>query len=90
VSKTAKTINTVHNNTAFTPAVLATLPVIGTAVNKWRGRNITLYGHPSDASRLVSVGVTFDGTMTVIADESRDEWATALDYASRGKVYVSE
>mgnify|MGYP000367212845 CR=1 FL=1 len=92
MSKTAKTktTNTTHNNTPFTAEVLATLPVLGTTVNKWRGRTIALYGHPTDPERLVSVGVTFDGSMTVVADESRAEWATALDYAARGKVYTSE
>ncbi len=86
---TAAPTNTLYNNTPFTAAELAALPVLGTTVNMWRGRTITLYGHPTDPARLVSVGVFLDGSTTVIADESRDEWATALDYAARGKVYTS-
>lgn len=89
MTKTAKTTNTVHNNTAFTTAELAALTVIGTTINHWRGRNITLYNHPTDPARVVSVGVTFNGDTTVVCDDARDDWATAIAYAAAGKVYVT-
>lgn len=71
-------------------AQIGTFPLLGETVNKWRQRNILLYAHPSEAQSLVSVGTTFDGALTVAAVEPRESWIVALDYASRGKVYVSE
>lgn len=78
-----------HNNTAFSLEQLEALPILGTTINNWRQRHITLRQHPTDPSRLISVGVTFNGRMTVYADELRSEWATALDYIAQGKVYIS-
>ena len=66
------------------------MTVIGATVSKWRERNITLLEHPLDPGKVISVGVTFDGRMTVIAEEPRTAWATALAYIASGKVYVSE
>ena len=87
---TKPVIPVVHNNTNVVAEDLANLPILGFAVNKWRGRRITLRAHPSDESRLISVGETFCGTMIVICDEEKSAWSVELDYASRGKVYVSE
>lgn len=80
----------VHNHTHYTLAEIRTFPKLGTTVNKWRGRNIDLYQHPSRADHVISVGITFDGEMTVVVSEPKTDWATALDYAAHGKVYVSE
>lgn len=80
---------TTHNNTTLTVAEVDALPVIATTVNNWRGRNIKLRQHPSDSGRVISDGTTFNGLMRVIADDLRADWSTALDYASHGKVYVS-
>ena len=79
-----------HNNTNLTEAQIRELPVLGRTVNKWRQRDITLLAHPTDPDRLISVGTTFDGAMTVICDDERLMWSVALDYIARGKVYVSE
>lgn len=79
-----------HNNTPFTWDEIASMPVIGTTVNNWRGRHITLRQHPHWPDSVVSVGVTFDGAMTVAAVEEKSDWAVALEYASRGKVYTSD
>ena len=87
--KTKKTKTATHNNTTSTLETINALPVIGETVNNWRQRRITLRSHPTDPARLISVGATFDGSMVVIADDARKDWATALDYASRGKVYTS-
>lgn len=81
----------VFNRTGFTLESVRALPLLGRAVSKWRQRNIELYQHPTDENLVVSVGTTFDGKMMVVADdETKDSWATALEYAGRGKVYVSD
>lgn len=46
--------------------------------NNWRQRNIVLYEHPRDAGKVISDGVTFDGSMRVISEESREDWAREL------------
>lgn len=79
-----------QNNTSFPVQEIEKFPVLGKTVNKWRQRNITLYAHPSNPDRLISVGITFDGTRTIICDEEKKQWTVALEYASLGKVYVSE
>lgn len=77
-----------HNSTCFSDEEIAKLKLIGRVVNNWRQRNVNLYEHPSDPNSLISEGITFDGQMRVICDESRQEWATALDYIAHGKVFV--
>ena len=78
------------NNTGFTPELIGTLPVIGQTVNTWRQRVVELREHPVDPDRLITVGYAFAGNMTVVADEPRSSWTTALDYIAHGKVYTSE
>lgn len=80
----------IHNNTTLSMEEIVQLPLIGATVNKWRQRNITLLALPTNPDRLISVGVTFDGKTTIICEEPRCDWATALDYIAHGKVYVSE
>lgn len=65
------------------------LAYIGRTVNKWRGRTIALYQHPTLPDHVISVGRTFDGALVVIASELKSDWATALDYIEHGQVYVS-
>ena len=79
----------IYNNTPYDADTLATLPVLGETVNMWRQRRITLYAHPSDPARVISIGRTSDGRTIVIADEDRASWATALDYIAHDKVYTS-
>ena len=74
---------TTHNNTSFAnieQQIAGLLHPIKRGRNNWRGRDIVLYEHPTDPSRLISDGTTFDKSMRVIADESRDEWARELSH----------
>lgn len=80
----------IHNNTQLSIEEIGRLPVLGKTVSKWRQRNITLRQHPTKEDYVISVGVTFDGTMMVISEEPKCAWTVALEYASRGKEYVSE
>lgn len=79
-----------RNNTTYPATMISTLPVIGQTINKWRGRVVILHEHPYDADRLISVGYAFDGSGTVVCDDPRSAWATALDYIAHGNVYTSE
>ena len=81
---------TVHNHTAWSLDQIAHFPKLATTVNKWRGRTIALYGHPDDATLVISVGTSFDRTLCVVSVETQHSWATALAYAAHGKIYVSE
>lgn len=80
----------VYNNTKYSNDEILSFPVIGYTASKWRQRNICLREHPEDPTRLISDGITFDESMRVIADESKEEWAIALEYIEQGKVYTSE
>lgn len=80
----------VYNNTTYSKEVIEQLPLIGETVSKWRQRNIKLLKHPNDETRLISVGTNFDNSQTVVSDDDRKDWATALDYIAHGKVYVAE
>jgi len=79
----------IHNNTEFELDVIAGFKLLGTTVNKWRERDIKLYQHPKKPDHVISDGITFDGKLRVIADETKLCWATALMYAERGEVYIS-
>ena len=85
-----KKAQAVYNRTSLTAEQIDSLPVIGETVSNWRQRNIVLRQHPTDENRLISVGTTFDKSMVVIADESRKDWQTALDYIGMGQIYVSQ
>lgn len=80
----------IHNNTQFSIEEILRMSVIGNVVSKWRQRNITLRQHPTKEDHVVSVGVTFNETVMVLSEEPKCAWTVALEYASRGKVYVSE
>jgi hypothetical protein len=80
----------VCNNTPLSLDQVAALPILGRTRNNWRQRDIVLHAHPTDGERLISVGTTFDGMLTVIGDEPKSDWAIALDYAAHGKVYVRD
>jgi hypothetical protein len=79
-----------HNHTPFSVNQIKSFQYLGRTVDKWRGRNVALYQHPSESDSVVTVGVTFDNSMTVVCVDKKTDWTTALDYAEHGKVYVSE
>jgi hypothetical protein len=79
----------IHNHTRWTAEQIAAMPVVATSVNNWRRRNITLHQHPEQPDSVLSVGITFDGKMKVIAEEGKVLWMRALDCASRGEVEIT-
>lgn len=81
---------TVYNNTTFKVEEIASFKLLGMTKSMWRGRNIALYQHPTEADKVVSHGTTFDKKMIVIAVDNKSDWKTALDYIAHGKVYISE
>ena len=74
-------MDTTFNHTELSLDEVAQLAVLKTGRNLWRQRNIRLYQHPHDASLVISDGIAFDGSMRVIAVETRDDWARELDAA---------
>jgi hypothetical protein len=81
---------TIYNNTNFTDEEISNFPVIGKTINNWRQREIEIRTHPTDGTKVITIGTTFNGNMIVIADEDRTGYTTALEYIARGKVYVSQ
>jgi|GEM_PF-3764678 len=59
---------------------IAKLPVIKVIRNNWRQRTITLYQVPN-TSIVYSVGVTYDGTRTIVCEDHIDDWARELAMA---------
>ena len=66
------------NNTSLTLREITSSQRLFTARNNWRCRNIVVYAHPRNPYRVISVGVSFDQRLTVICDESRDQWGVQL------------
>lgn len=54
------------------------LKKIGTYRNNWRERDVTLYEHPTDAARVISVGVGIHNGKEVVCDESRADYRRQL------------
>jgi hypothetical protein len=65
---------TVYNNSDESWDTIKGLKLIGKTVNKWRGRNINLFEHPTNPDNVIAVGTTFDGKMTVVTDDPRHDW----------------
>jgi hypothetical protein len=79
----------VFNNTSHTQEQIEAMLYLGQTISEWRQREILLYQAPNP-DNVVSVGTTFDGAMTVISEDPKSAWATALDYIAHGKVYTSK
>lgn len=69
----------IHNNTSFLPAQLSRLPLLVTVKNNWRQRNVEIRQHPHNEDMVVSDGVTFDGSMRVICEETKSAWSRELN-----------
>ena len=83
----------VHNNTPFTETEVTMLKVIGKTVNNWRMRSVLLLEHPTDPEMVVSCAVgnrPENSHICWICVESREDWATALDYIAHGRIYVRD
>jgi len=85
-----KSAPSVYNRSGFTQEEIDKLNFLGVTISKWRQRNIKLYQHPTDETKVISVGEAIDNSMIVIALEDKLSYATALDYIAHGKVYMSE
>lgn len=68
---------------------------IGRFINKWRGRNVAVYNHKTDPTKVVTYGRPIDGSTDPIrCVEPKANWESTiekiLDYDRMGKVYVYE
>jgi hypothetical protein len=67
-----------YNHTVFTVKEIQTFPILKKVVSKWRNRFIDLRQHPLVPERIISVGITFDNSMTVICDDAKIDWHREL------------
>jgi hypothetical protein len=51
---------------------------IGRFKNNWRQRYVSLYPHPTDSLKVVSVGTPFDGSDPIICEEQRSAYGRQL------------
>jgi hypothetical protein len=59
---------------------------LGTFRNQWRERICTLYEHPTDPLRVISVGVSIHNGKETVCDELRTEYPRQLlanDWSTR-------
>ena len=78
----------IYNNTEYTYEVLTARPALGCYKDNWRQRTVILY--PWNDRELVSVGVTFDRSKTIIAIEEIKFFARPLDAWKYGRSYTAE
>ena len=53
-------------------------PILGFMVNEWRRRNVSIYEHKGDLSKVITVGEPFGGGEPVVCVEERVDWEPAL------------
>lgn len=75
------------NNTGMTLAAIEVLPVIFTVRNNWRKRNVTVYKHPTDTRKVISVGRLFDGGGPFVNLDDADNWKSELARAATGQTH---
>lgn len=66
------------NSTPFELMEIETWPLLVTVRNEWRQRLVTVYSHPTEDTKVITVGKPFNGGEPIICLESRDDWATCL------------
>jgi hypothetical protein len=76
----------VHNKTPFNPAnIKASWRLVGRMRNEWRQRDVELYRAPTDI--LVSIGVAFDKSEMVIAEEQWEDWLRTMEVFPKTLLY---
>lgn len=80
----------VVNNTNWSLEDISRMPLLATMKNNWRQRLVRIYQHPKHQEYVISVGEAYDGSQKIVCVESLGCYATAIDYARRGKVFVYE
>jgi len=69
------------NSEGYTYEDALQLEYIGQYRSNWRRRTISLYVHPTDAAKVVSVGVPFDKSYDpVVCIEERRQYGRQLEY----------
>lgn len=79
----------IHNQSLYSLEEINGFERLATTLNKWLCRNVTLFQHPEQEDLVISVGTTYDKSLIVVAVDPKPMWEKALDYATAGKVYVS-
>ena len=66
---------------------IPTTPVIGRLDNKWRRRKVSVHEHPSDPTRVISVGLRYDGGDPVVCEEPRCYYEREIKAFPRELIY---
>lgn len=61
------------NSEGITSAYTLTAKPIGFLNNKWRQRQVTVYDHPTDPAKVVSVGIPYG------AERKRSGWVVCVE-----------
>lgn len=54
------------------------LTKLGTYRNAWRERDVTLYAHPTDETKVISVGVGIHDKQEIVCEEDRSSYRRQL------------
>ena len=79
------TVSDPSNNTGFELATIESWPLQFTVRNNWRCRMVSVYDHPTDTSKLITVGKPFDGGGPAICVEDRTAWSYELNRVANGQ-----
>ena len=70
----------IHNHTKFQPQnIIEHETLLKRVRNLWRQRDIELYQHPEKNDSVISIGITFDKSMMVMVEESKEDWKRELN-----------
>jgi hypothetical protein len=78
------------NTEGITLETIKDRPIIGKLRNNWRGRMVDVYDHPSDPSKVVSVGRPIDPkgpAEPIVCVESRADYYYVIRMFPRTFVY---
>jgi len=76
----------VHNRTKWTLEQLRDQELYFNVRNEWRMRNVEVRKHPElPDTRVVSIGITFDGKTIIVCDERREAWAYEFEMLEHRK-----
>ncbi len=79
--KTVRTpVAEVKNNTKFEIVEILQQPVLHHYKSNWRQRDVTLFEHPEDNTRVLSIGITFCGSKMIVCDDPKTSFEYELTH----------
>ena len=68
----------IYNRTGFDLDKIQQQPLLKIVDSTWRRRHIKLFEHFYYHDYIISVGVDFDGSQTVVCEEKKEDWTKEL------------